>query len=176
MTCRKEIDDGQNRGRILIPGRGWRVPAYWPTGLRHIHDETAMWALVWNVGICRSDAKGACQVGSPRKALSTKALHRGGSSRSRSNEKIGRYFASCTHSLDLVRMYNTLYLGLDAHTRNCVLATMNSPVRVVSTREFSTSETALIRYVTELPARSKHLMLEESSLAGVGLPRHCVRM
>ena len=78
----------------------------------------------------------------------------------RSNEKIGRYFASCTHSLDLVRMYNTLYLGLDAHTRNCVLATMNSPGRVVSTREFSTSETALIRYVTELPARSKHLMLE----------------
>ena len=63
-------------------------------------------------------------------------------------------------------MYNTLYLGLDAHTRNCVLATMNSPGRVVSTREFSTSETALIRYVTELPARSKHLMLEESSLAG----------
>ena len=63
-------------------------------------------------------------------------------------------------------MYNTLYLGLDAHTRNCVLAAMNASGRVVSTREFSTSETALIRYVTELSARSRHLMLEESSLAG----------
>ena len=82
MTCRNEIDDGQNRGSISIPGRGWRVPAYWPTGLRHIHDETMMWALVWNVGTCRGDVKGACQAGSPRKALSTNALHRGGSSRS----------------------------------------------------------------------------------------------
>jgi len=63
-------------------------------------------------------------------------------------------------------MCNTLYLGLDAHTRNCVLATLNSSGRVVSTREFPPAETALIRYVTELPASSKHLMLEEFSLAG----------
>lgn len=78
----KREDDGQNRGRILIPGRGWRAPVYWPTGLRHIRGETTAWALAWNVGTCRGDVKGACQAGSPRKALSTKALHRGGSSRS----------------------------------------------------------------------------------------------
>ncbi len=82
MTCRKELDDGRNRGRILILGRGWRGPVYWPTGLRHIHGENAIWALVWNVGTCRSDAKGACQAGAPRETLSTKALHMGGSPRS----------------------------------------------------------------------------------------------
>jgi hypothetical protein len=34
-------------------------------------------ALAWNVGTCRSDAKGAGRVGAPRKALSTDAGHRG---------------------------------------------------------------------------------------------------
>ena len=34
-------------------------------------------ALAWNVGTCRSDAKGAGRAGNPRKALSTDAGHRG---------------------------------------------------------------------------------------------------
>ena len=62
-------------------------------------------------------------------------------------------------------MCNTLYLGLDAHTCNCVLATMNLSGRMVSTKAFSTPETALIRDVTALPTGSKYLELEESSLA-----------
>ena len=78
----KREDDGQNRGRILTPGRGWRTPVYWPTGLRHIRGETTAWALAWNVGTCRGDVKGACQAGSTRETLSTKAFHRGGSPRS----------------------------------------------------------------------------------------------
>ena len=62
-------------------------------------------------------------------------------------------------------MCNTLYLGLDAHTCNCVLATMNLSGRMVSTKTFSTPETALIRDATALPTGSKYLELEESSLA-----------
>lgn len=55
---------------------------YWSTGLRHIHGETVIQAIVRNVRTCRGDAKGACQAGRTRKALSTNALHTGGSSRS----------------------------------------------------------------------------------------------
>ena len=82
MMCRKDLDDGQNRGNVGILGRGWRVPVYWPTGLRHRDGETAIWALVRNVGTCRGDAKGAWQAGSTCKSLSTEALHTGGSPRS----------------------------------------------------------------------------------------------
>ena len=39
-------------------------------------------ALVWNLGTCRLDAKGAIQVGTTHKNLSTDASHRGGSTRS----------------------------------------------------------------------------------------------
>ena len=63
-------------------------------------------------------------------------------------------------------MYKSLYLGLDAHTRICVLAAMSPSGHIVSTKTFSTSEAALIRHVIELPARFKYLGLEESSLAG----------
>jgi hypothetical protein len=40
-------------------------------------------ALAWNVGTCRSDAKGAGRAGDPREALSTNAEHRGRTIRSR---------------------------------------------------------------------------------------------
>jgi len=42
-----------------------------------------LWALVWNVGTCRSDAKGEPQVGSLHERESTEAGHRGGVVRSR---------------------------------------------------------------------------------------------
>jgi group II intron reverse transcriptase/maturase len=32
MKCRKRIDDIQNRGRVIAPGRVWREPADWPGG------------------------------------------------------------------------------------------------------------------------------------------------
>ncbi len=62
-------------------------------------------------------------------------------------------------------MYKSLYLGLDAHTRICVLAAMATSGHIVSTKTFSTSESALIRHVLDLPAQFKYLVLEESSLA-----------
>jgi len=82
MTCRKDLDESQNQDSEIILGQGWRIPAYWPTGLRHIDGETAIWALIWNVGTCRDNAKGAYQAGSTRKILSTNVSHRGGSPRS----------------------------------------------------------------------------------------------
>ena len=39
-------------------------------------------ALAWNVGTCRSDAKGAGRAGDPRETLSTDAEHRGRTIRS----------------------------------------------------------------------------------------------
>ena len=82
MTCRKDIDESQNQGRGIILGQGWRLPAYWPTGLRHIDGENAIRALIWNVGTCRDNVKGACQAGSTCKILSTNVSHRGGPDRS----------------------------------------------------------------------------------------------
>jgi len=66
MTCRKELDESQNQGSIVILGQGWREPVYWLTGLRYIDGGTLIWAFMWNVGTCRSDVKGAYQVGSTR--------------------------------------------------------------------------------------------------------------
>lgn len=63
-------------------------------------------------------------------------------------------------------MHKLLYLGLDAHTRGCVLAAMNAAGRLIYTKAFATSEAALIRHVVEAPAREKRLVLEESALAG----------
>jgi len=72
-------------------------------------------------------------------------------------------------------MYNHLYLGLDAHTRTCTLASINDKGKVVTTKTFSTSEYSLIDQIRQVPAKKKSLMLEESSLA-VWLTRTYVRM
>ncbi|MCY4172310.1 MAG: transposase [Bacteroidetes bacterium] len=63
-------------------------------------------------------------------------------------------------------MHETLYLGLDAHTRTCVLAAIDQSGERVSATEFSTSESGLIHEVTRLQGQFKYLALEESSLAG----------
>lgn len=82
MTCRKPkmmVKTGVGtRLRDKVDGDLF----YWSTDLRHIHGETVIQAIVRNVRTCRRDVKGACQTGSTRKALSTNALHTGGSSRS----------------------------------------------------------------------------------------------
>ena len=82
MTCRKpkmRVKTGVGtRLRDKVDGN----LLYWSTDLRHTHGETVIQAIVRNVRTCRSDVKGACQAGSTRKALSTNALHTGGSSRS----------------------------------------------------------------------------------------------
>lgn len=48
-------------------------------GCRHRGGMNLIQALVRNLGTCRADVKGAIQVGSPHKNLSTEAAHRGGS-------------------------------------------------------------------------------------------------
>lgn len=69
-------------------------------------------------------------------------------------------------SLEPTSMYKTLYLGLDAHTRNCVLAAMDRTGELVSTEAFSTSESTLIAHVAAIPGNAKYLAVEESPLAG----------
>ncbi|MCY4000677.1 MAG: transposase [Bacteroidetes bacterium] len=46
------------------------------------------------------------------------------------------------------------------------MATVNDKGKVVSTETFDTSEHSLIRYVKKVPAKTKSLIVEESSLAG----------
>ena len=69
-------------------------------------------------------------------------------------------------SLDFGVMHKSVYLGLDAHTRTCVLVAMDSSGQLLSTKGFSTSEAALIHHIREISADQKYLALEESSLAG----------
>ena len=54
-----------------------------PCGIRLEGGVNLDQALVWNVGTCRSDAKGASRAGDPRETLSTDAGHRGRTVRSR---------------------------------------------------------------------------------------------
>ena len=63
-------------------------------------------------------------------------------------------------------MEDVLYLGLDAHTRICVLSAMNSRGMVLFTRSFKTSERALRAHVTRVSARTSYLALEESTISG----------
>jgi len=67
-------------------GRG--KPAEHLTGIWHKDGVTLYQALVRNEGTCRPDAKGAAQLDSFRKSLSTDAGHRGGDSRSRVEDSV----------------------------------------------------------------------------------------
>jgi hypothetical protein len=53
------------------------VPVYGPVGIRHGGGESAIRALVWNVGTCHSDEKGEIQ-GKKTKYESTDAEYRDG--------------------------------------------------------------------------------------------------
>lgn len=75
------------------------------------------------------------------------------------------YSFAVLDSLDLRSHVQHSLTGAECPLAQLVLATMNSSGRVVSIRTFSTSHTALIRYVTALSAQSKDMALEESSLA-----------
>jgi hypothetical protein len=83
LTCRKFLDDVKTGGSFVTPGKVWGEPVYCPHGVRHRGGVTVLWASVWNAGTCRSDTKGAAQVGGPHKGQSTEAEHRGGVVRSR---------------------------------------------------------------------------------------------
>jgi hypothetical protein len=77
-TCRKGLDDVKTGGSLVTPGGVWEEPVYCPHGVRHEGSMTLLQASVWNVGTCRSDAKGEAQVGRPHERESTKAEHRDG--------------------------------------------------------------------------------------------------
>ena len=80
MTCRNVF----NRDLDFCPAsKGWAMPAYGPTGVRHEGGVTSGQASVRNTGTCRPDAKGETQAVSRREGLSTDAGHRGGGACSR---------------------------------------------------------------------------------------------
>lgn len=57
------------------------------------------------------------------------------------------------------------WLGLDAHSKNCVLAHLDDQGNEINDWRFPTDPQQLLRYVQAIPATVKHLMLEESNLA-----------
>ena len=84
MTCRNVLNRRRNRDlHFYLASKGWEVPAYGPTGVRHEGGVTSRQASVKNTGTCRPDAKGETQAVSRREGLSTDAGHRGGDVRSR---------------------------------------------------------------------------------------------
>ena len=79
MTCRNVFNRRRNRDPDFCPAsKGWAMPAYGPTGVRHEGGVTSGQASVRNTGTCRPDAKEEIQAVSRRKDLSTDAGHRGG--------------------------------------------------------------------------------------------------
>ena len=84
MTCRNVSNRRRNRDLDFYPGsKGWKRPAYCPTGVRHEGGVTLGRASIRNTGTCRSDVKGETPAVHHRKGLSTDAEHRGGDARSR---------------------------------------------------------------------------------------------
>jgi transposase len=57
------------------------------------------------------------------------------------------------------------WLGLDAHSKNCVLAQLDDQGREIKWWRFPTQPQLLIQHVQNIPATDKRLMLEESNLA-----------
>ena len=93
MTCRKPFRRDQNRGCDPLPGRAWRVPVYWPGGLRHTGGASLVQAFMRNSGTCRSETATArawdarSREGDPQAAATVRgrvlvAEHRGGPVRS----------------------------------------------------------------------------------------------
>ena len=84
VNCRSSVESAQmtsKPGPDVNPGSAWRVPAYWPCGVRHRGSASLILALLWN---CRNlrlrcQGKGASQSG---EADSTDAQPRGGVTRS----------------------------------------------------------------------------------------------
>ncbi len=65
MNHRRSVDNCnrcQNQGLDVTLGKIRRTPEFWSGGIRHRGGVTFVQALVWNLGSCRSDAKGAGQA------------------------------------------------------------------------------------------------------------------
>jgi len=52
-------------GTVVNPGLAQGKPVYCLSGIRHEGSMNCLQALLWNVGTCRFDAKGAIQVEEP---------------------------------------------------------------------------------------------------------------
>jgi hypothetical protein len=84
MRCRYVYNRRRKRDPHFYPAsKGWKRPAYCPTGVRHEGGVTLGRASIRNTGTCRSDVKGRNPSGRRRKDPSTDAEHRGGDARSR---------------------------------------------------------------------------------------------
>jgi len=57
------------------------------------------------------------------------------------------------------------WLGLDAHSKNCVLGQLDDQGHEIKWWRFPTQPQQLIHHIQSIPATDKHLMLEESNLA-----------
>ena len=57
------------------------------------------------------------------------------------------------------------WLGLDAHSRNCVLAQLDDQGNEINHWRFPTDPQQLLKHIQAIPATVKRLMLEESNLA-----------
>jgi hypothetical protein len=95
--CRKRIGDIRNRGRVIAPGRAWRVPAYWPGGCPAWMAASAWSGLPCGTGepvapmgrlasgaavVCGWPSGASASSGGNRERLSSDAGRRGGPSRS----------------------------------------------------------------------------------------------
>ena len=84
VNCRSIVETAQMTSKPGVdvgPGSAWRVPAYWPCGVRHRGSAILIQALVWNCGNLRPrcEGKGSSRLG---KAENTDARSRGGATRS----------------------------------------------------------------------------------------------
>ena len=65
MMCRKRWDAVETRVQLLPWDEAWGMSVSYPGGGRHEGGASPVQALVWNVGTCRSDAKGEPASGRP---------------------------------------------------------------------------------------------------------------
>ena len=69
MNHRRSVDNCnrcQNQSLDNTLGQVRQVPDFWSGGIRHRGGVTIIQVLVWNLGICHFDVKGAAQVEIPR--------------------------------------------------------------------------------------------------------------
>jgi len=84
VNCRSSVESTEmtsKPGLDVTPGLAWRVPVYWPCGVRHRGSASSVQALTLNCGNLRSRCKGkgtsiTCE------ADNTDARSRGGATRS----------------------------------------------------------------------------------------------
>ena len=61
--------------------------------------------------------------------------------------------------------HSIAWLGLDAHSKNCLLGHLDNHGTEIKWWQFATQPQLLIKYIQAIPATDKRLMLEESNLA-----------